>query len=90
MTTPAELASLAAAPGWSEKYSLFTALRAGQPLPPDVAWSLTCLLTQVAVTVHEADTGRLEDASRGALLGWLDALGRAEHNLMDEWGLHHG
>ncbi|HEV2927967.1 MAG TPA: hypothetical protein VGW74_04680 [Propionibacteriaceae bacterium] len=74
----------------AEQYALFAALRRGERLPPEVAWALTDLLTQVAVTVHQADTGQFDAATAGELRGWLDVLGRAQHKLTDEWGAHHG
>lgn len=67
----------------TEQFALFAALRSGQPLPADVAWALTDLLTQVAVTVREAETRPFESA--GAARGWLDVLGRSEHTLITEW-----
>lgn len=83
MSTPsrAELARVVVASGWPARYALFAVLRSGQPLPSDVAWALADLLTQLAVTVDAAEAGEFD----GAPLGWLDVLGRAEHNLIDEW-----
>lgn len=79
-------------PEWQGRYALFAALRRGETLPPNVVWALTELLTQVAVTVDKADAGGLtgDDASRGALLGWVDVLSQAEHKLTDEWTKQRG
>lgn len=66
---------------WPGRYALFSALRARDLVPPDVAWAVTELLTQVAATVDAIDSGELDGDSAVALRSWLDVIATKQRDL---------